>query len=221
MDLQKFYAKFNWFLDFFIPRSNHSFSSIHSYLTKTEIEAQVSSSLPLSKDAFNIFEQVYICSSYKNDLISNLIFRAKFNGELAIIPDFVELILNKAAKLSRPDLISFVPADPIRKLQRGYHIPFKIADLLGQKLNLNVVEMVTKIKSTKPQTKLDKQNRLQNLENVFEINPDILIEYDTEYSGTIWLIDDIITTMTTVITTAKLIKKNYPKASIIAIAIAG
>jgi len=212
---------FNWLLDFIAPRTNSNQSSIHCYLTIDEINQQQSSFLTLDKEFTDIFETIFICSKYKSELISDLIFRAKFNGELAIIDDLVNLVDIKTFELARPDIITFVPADPVRKMERGYHIPYKIADKISQKNNLKLVEFVEKIKSTKAQTKLDKAQRLVNLKKVFRLNSEIVNDYKADYSGTIWLIDDIITTKTTMLAVAKIIKQEYPKIQIIGVGVAG
>lgn len=221
MGLKVIIATWNWLLDFFIPRSNINSSSIHSYLTASEIDIQNSRVLTLTPDNSQIFDQILVCSSYKNKLIHDLIFRTKFNGELSIINDLVNLLQAKIKGLPRPDIISFVPADPKRVLERGYHIPFKIAHKLSDNLNLKLVDLVHKNKSTKPQTSLDKKHRVENLKDVFELNDEVFKHYKVDFDGVIWLIDDIITTMTTISLVAKIIKQNYPKAKIIGIGIAG
>jgi|GEM_PF-1132022 len=208
-------------LDFFIPRSNLKSSSIHSYLTEEEINNLTGKFLQLSAEFSKVLNSVFVCSSYKSDLIHDLIYRCKFNGELAIIDSLVNLIDTKTTDLIKPDVLTFVPADPIRNLERGYHLPQKIVTKLSQKKSVPVAEFVFKNKSTKPQTKLDKEHRLQNLKGVFSINPETLVEYKEDFDGVIWLVDDIITTMTTTLSVAKIIKKQYPKSTIIAVAVAG
>lgn len=221
MDLKNLKTAFNWLLDFFIPRTNLDSSSIHNYLTLQEIAAQKSKLLPVPPELTEVLESVFLCSNYKSALIHDLIFRTKFNGELAIIDSLVDLLEQKTQELPKPDIITFVPADPIRNLERGYHLPYKLASKLSYKKTIQLLELVSKTRSTKPQTKLDKKDRLENLKNVFVFDTDNLQTYKADFEGVIWLIDDIITTMTTTSTVAKIIKQQYPKSRIIAIAIAG
>jgi predicted amidophosphoribosyltransferase len=111
-----------------------------------------------------------------------------------------------------------VPADPKRFLLRGFHLPELIAKEVSQDLNTKFTNLVYKLKSTKQQTLLDRKQRLQNLQNQFQLNsnPDINL---SKYTN-IWLIDDIATTGTTLYEVARVIKTQFPFLKIYGVVVA-
>ena len=85
-----------------------------------------------------------------------------------------------------------VPIFPERKKKRKYNHMELVAEefckLGGYKYNPNLIE---RIKDTRPQYKLSKSERTENLANAFNVNPETLM------SGKILLLDDICTTGST------------------------
>ena len=64
----------------------------------------------------------------------------------------------------------------------------ELSKLSGWKINTN---LITRIKETKPQYKLKKEERIKNLENAFKVHPQ---NYNNE---NLLIIDDILTTGST------------------------
>lgn len=85
-----------------------------------------------------------------------------------------------------------VPIFEKRKKKRKYNhmelVGEEFAKLIGCKYNPNLIK---RIKDTKPQYNLKKPERIENLKNAFEVNPNRLM------TGKILLIDDICTTGST------------------------
>ena len=179
----------------------------------------------------NVLEYLWICSDYHDPKINELLRRAKISGEWKIAATLAKIIefqfrnkiqpqLSEKVKfppLLNPDLIAYVPFDKRRYLQRGYHLPAKIAKYLGQSLKVKVLNLIKKSKQTVSQTNLTKTDRLQNLKNVFEIvNPRVEIT-----NQIIWLVDDLTTTGTTIYEVAKILKGTYPNVKVIGVVMAG
>ena len=218
----------NLVFDLFFPRFNFDYSNFCIYLNQKEIEQQKAKIIYLEgKDLQKILPKILVCSRYQKN-IQDLIKRAKINGETAICPDFVNLILcaQKKTDFPLPDYLCFVPPDPKRHSQRGYHLPQILAKNLSKSLNLPVLDILSKTKATASQTELNRQNRLTNLQNVFEIKQTnfdltkIETEIETE-TKTIWLIDDVTTTQTTLLNCAKTLKKTFPLLKIYGVTVAG
>jgi ComF family protein len=152
-------------------------------------------------------DSVFVCGEYF--LLKDFVHRAKFEGEFAIATEFANLIISKVLPL--PDLITAVPPDPKRFNQRGYHLPYKIAQRLAQKLELTFEEIASKTKHTQTQVGLNKQERVDNLKQVFEAKK--------THAKIIWLIDDVVTTGTTLTQVKKAILQKNPNARIIKIVI--
>jgi len=97
-----------------------------------------------------------------------------------------------------------VPLDKKKLKIRGYNQSEELAKELSNILQIPVIsDVLIKIKSTKPQMELSKEQREKNLEGVFEIkNPE-------KFSGKkIFLVDDVYTTGSTMQECAKTLKEN-------------
>lgn len=179
----------------------------------------------------NVLEYLWVCSDYHDPKINELLRRAKISGEWKIAATLAKIIefqfrneiqpqLSEKVKfppLPKPDLITYVSADKKRYLMRGYHLPFKISHYLGQDLSVKLINLTKKSKHTISQTSLIKTDRLQNLNDVFEIvNPRVELT-----NQIIWLVDDLTTTGTTIYEVAKVIKAAFPDVKIIGVAVAG
>lgn len=85
-----------------------------------------------------------------------------------------------------------VPLHPARKRRRGYNQAEYIARAIGKELQLPVdTRILYRIRNTKPQKKLNDQQRRQNLSRAFEVRKRV------EQRECILLIDDIYTTGST------------------------
>lgn len=95
-----------------------------------------------------------------------------------------------------------VPIFPKREKQRKYNHMNLVAEefckLSGNSLN---TDLIKRVKNTKPQYNLKRQERIKNLENAFEVNK------ENYKGGTIMLLDDICTTGTTFEEMIKELKK--------------
>lgn len=102
------------------------------------------------------------------------------------------------------DLIIPVPLFHLKKIERGYnqadYIAKGISNYLGIKANTTIAK---RIKNTATQTKLNKSERSKNMQNAFKIKKTKQIE-----GKNIIVVDDVITTGTTILELAKKLKEN-------------
>jgi competence protein ComFC len=117
-------------------------------------------------------------------------------------------ILEKQSRrlaLTKNTIISNVPLHKQKYKQRGFDQTELLAKQLARQLNLNYSPLLTRVKATKTQAKLPKQQRQKNVDGVFEA-------LNTGTGKTILLIDDITTTGSTLNQAAKALKQaNYGK----------
>jgi predicted amidophosphoribosyltransferase len=220
--------------DLFFPKTTPWNNPYNSYLTKQEIESLQAKILFPENSSL---DYVWVCSDFDDPKIEYLIKQAKLNGETKIAEDLSKIVLFQLDNqiksffteitgkvyqinqtLKKPDLITFVPPDPNRFRKRGYHIPELIARQTAFELGVNVMQLVSKNKSTVSQGLLEKDKRLQNLNGAFLINKNINNSLTNFYN--LWLIDDITTTGTTIEQVAKIIKKQYQFLTIHGVVIA-
>ena len=102
------------------------------------------------------------------------------------------------------DLIMYMPSHRKKEAKRGYNQSELLATHIGKQLNMEVSHNnLIKIRHTKDQNKLDRIQRLNNLSNSFKVK-----NRDEIRDKRILLIDDIITTGTTMGECSKELIKN-------------
>ena len=154
-------------------------------------------------------EHLYIFE-YKG-IIRKLILNYKFNDKAYLNELFVKIILKNekiCRKIKKYDIIMPVPIHRARKRQRGYDqseiIARKIADYF-EEIKLNI-ETLKKEKNTIAQSSLTKEQRQQNVKQVYKIENKEKIE-----NKRVILFDDIYTTGSTAEECARLLKENGAK----------
>lgn len=130
------------------------------------------------------------------DILNELIERAfkiilndryRFNGLLAF------LIVEKP-------VITYVPMFKKKQRYRGFNQSEIIAKKIGELFNLEVIELLEKNRETESQTKLDKEQRLENVKNAF-------VGAGFPRPENVLLVDDIFTTGATLNECKKILKK--------------
>lgn len=102
------------------------------------------------------------------------------------------------------DLIIPVPLHRVRFLERGYNQSERLASGLCHALGMcPTLNTVSRVKSTQTQTGLNREQRIDNLDSAFSINP------DTNLRGKRCIIvDDVLTTGATAASLARTLKMN-------------
>lgn len=135
--------------------------------------------------------EIYSLYSYKNE-IQKLIRGLKYHNKKEFAPFIAEILFDfwKNTEFAKEEFeIIAVPMHKKRLKQRKYNHTEIIADEFSKLTGYSVnTELVLRIKDTKPQYKLSKTERMENLKDAFFINKE-------KYSGTnLLLLDDICTT---------------------------
>ena len=130
----------------------------------------------------------------------------KFNERPSFYRAFGELIADKINRSLREyplDVIIPVPMSRKRKVQRGYNQAELIALKASKILSIPIdTRAIVKVKDTHRQSSLNRQERLTNLKDAFEVLG------SCSYEGkTILLVDDIITTGSTLNECSKALKQ--------------
>jgi competence protein ComFC len=176
------------------------------------------------KDIF--YDKTIIMSHYKINVIKKLIKDFKFYGKKDIIEDLWELLIEKVIKYMSEELKDFkkenfiVISPPMaffRKLKRWYNHSELIAKKISKELWFKYEkDIILKNKPTRQQSKLNKQDRLTNLVKGFKIDKNKLDIVDNKI---VILVDDVISTWTTVNEISKILKQNKTiKVVVVAIA---
>ena len=142
--------------------------------------------------------------------IRKIIIDYKFNEKSYIYGTFVNFLLkNKKIfeNIKNYDTIIPVPISKKRQKERGYNQSLLIARKIAEKTNLELMNnCLIKTKNIIEQSKLNKEDRLQNIYGVYELTNRQLIE-----NKKILLIDDIYTTGSTVNECSRILRKANPE----------
>lgn len=116
-----------------------------------------------------------------------------------------QLITNNPAL--KPEIILPMPVHRNRRFVRGYNQSQLLAQVLADKLNIPLDEQaLSRVKATRAQTQLNKSGRKTNLKNAFAFNSQIHSNSKTSGYQHIALVDDVITTGTTVNEACKILR---------------
>lgn len=162
-------------------------------------------------------EQVIVLTRYRNLGIKKLLRHAKFYNKYTAYEDVIiqnRDFFHTYVKKENSILIP-VPMHFLRKWKRWYNQSEKIAKILGKDLDIHVENnFIKRKKYTKQQSHLSQSQRVKNLSWVFTLaNPSL------DKNTVIYLIDDVISTGSTVLEIAILLHKNgYKHVRVICLA---
>lgn len=151
--------------------------------------------------------------SYKG-IVKKLIYNFKYKPYLSdlknsLVELFYESIIQneifQKAYSSSPALVP-IPLHSKRLRERGYNHANMLAQGLSSKLDLQVLELLKRVRTTKSQFGLKLKERKENLQNAFALNAKCEI-----LNNNIFLVDDILTSGSTLLEAAKILKRNGAK----------
>lgn len=165
----------------------------------------------------NYFNSHMYIFKYENN-IRKLILNYKFNNKSYLYRTIANFIIKNekfCKNIKSYDIIIPVPISKKRSKERGYNQSYLIAKELSQKLNIELVNnCLVKSKNIIEQSKLNKEERIKNIQGVYTLINPMKIE-----GQKILLIDDIFTTGSTVNECCKTLHKtNIKEVSVLTIA---
>ncbi|MBU1132331.1 ComF family protein [Patescibacteria group bacterium] len=151
-------------------------------------------------------DQIIIAAKYNDYFVGQLVEEFKYNF-LEEISGLLSQIM--VEQIRRKNLIQFVknhqfvpiPLHRKRLMERGFNQSFALANLLGFQYNCVVRDDLLRRRiNTIQQAKLSRSERQENVKNAFVVNS------ANALSGNFILIDDVLTTGSTFISSAKVLK---------------
>jgi ComF family protein len=146
-------------------------------------------------------------TQYDEPAAKKLIWRLKYEKLLAALNPLSELISKYVSELdydfSDYKIVS-IPIHAARLRERGFNQAELIGKILAQKLNLEILPALVKIKNTKKQAETKtREEREANILGCFEINPEIAGKLANQK---IILADDVFTSGATTLEAARILK---------------
>ncbi len=155
---------------------------------------------------------LYFATSYDNFIIKKLINNFKYEPYIkdlsSVLADIIIFYLSEINKKNFKDfVIMAVPVHTKKLKYRGYNQAKELAEKLSQRVQVPFLEnILIKIKNTPSQTELKREQRIENLKNVFSV-----IDKNQVLGKKILLVDDVATTCSTLEECAKVLKKSGAK----------
>ncbi len=154
-------------------------------------------------------ERLIIGMKYRG-LVSLGLRRVKFGSSWAVLDDLFEWwweeIEGKLEELKNKDwLITWTPMYEEKKKKRGFDQAEILARKLGERINLEVVELLERTRWTQPQFGLKEEERKNNLKKAFKIKIEMR---KAVLKKKVLLIDDIWTTVSTMGEGTKVLREN-------------
>lgn len=223
------------FIDFLIPKTCincHLYTNnflcevcskkLRQYLPESFIERKKSNNWNMNsiEKGISFFEKVYYFYYY-DQIIHDLVQAIKYDFQKEKIKTLATLFYSSTefqkVNFNEFDLLTFVPLSKQRQNWRGFNHGKLITKEIAEKFNKPFLQILDKTKNTKSQIDLSREERLKNLQNLFEVKKDLPIEI---FSQNILLIDDICSTGSTLIQCAKALKKKFPNVEVYGMALA-
>lgn len=141
-----------------------------------------------------------------DEISKNLITKFKYFDQTDLVKYFAKLMFNGAKEmLEDVDFIAPVPLHKLRIIKRKYNqsamLAKNISALGGKK---SILDLLIRTKNNKPQASLNQKDRRKNVAGIFTVHQ----KYLPQIKGkNILLIDDVMTTGSTVEACAKTLKK--------------
>jgi ComF family protein len=157
-----------------------------------------------------ILDGLYFATSYKNNLVKNLIFKFKYPPYVKELAETLSSLIITHFNLIQKDfavenyILVPVPLAKKKLRSRGFNQSEELAKEISKNINIPLIlNCLIKTKETQPQMELSKQEREGNIKGVFEITNAEKIK-----NKKILLVDDVYTTGATMEECAKILKKS-------------
>lgn len=162
-------------------------------------------SICICKDEDIYFDECKSMLYYTNYAV-DIIHKMKFSHRYLICHDFAAMLSYYYKDyILKYDAVTFVPLGKKRLLERGYNQSELIAKTISKILNIKLIDdIIIRKKETKALSSLNsKTERINMIENAFEVNSN----YNLKDKINLLIIDDVITTGSTLNEISKEIKK--------------
>ncbi len=147
-----------------------------------------------------------------NDALKQMIHDYKYSKNLFYSRLFSEIITFESDGI---DALIPVPLHLNRLSKRGFNQSLELAKWLGGKYQLPVIEAVSRVVDTPQQVNLSKKQRKQNVKNAFKVEVSSLNRFNK-----VAIVDDVITSGSTINEIARILHKQNPTLEIHAWAVA-
>lgn len=144
-----------------------------------------------------------------NSFVSKIIFKFKFYDKIHLKKFMAKLMVNAAQDIIKDiDILIPIPLHKKRLIFRKYNQSLLLVEEIAKLTNKQVIyNFIYKNKHTVPQVKLKQKDRIENIKGKFSINENYLKEIDKYKNLNFAIIDDVVTTGSTIKECIKVLNK--------------
>jgi ComF family protein len=160
-------------------------------------------------------EGIYSLGYYRDPILRQAIQELKYQGIRDIAKSLCEIYSSVIQELKLPEnsILIPVPLHKTRSNERGFNQSQLIAKCLSENSHWQLqTNLIVRTKNTQPQAKLSPKDRESNIQNAFLLNKNSVIPPN------IILIDDVITTGSTIKECVKILRPHCQKIFILTLA---
>ncbi len=147
--------------------------------------------------------------NYHDDSVATIIVNGKYHFLPGVFGELGKLLAHQLSAhyplLTTRFILVPLPLHKRRLRWRGFNQAEILCRAIGKELTLPVMDALVRTKATKTQKDLKRGQRIKNIRDAFDINPAIKSQIK---NLNFLLVDDVITTGSTVLEAAKVLKKN-------------
>lgn len=147
------------------------------------------------------FDKIIIAFQF-TEIFKKIIHLLKYGGYQDIATLFAHSLLPLVQ--TKYDIITSVPLHPQKERERGFNQSTLIAKHLAMNLEIPFDECLTRIRYTKSQTKLNREQRKQNMKKAFSLSRSV-------EGKKLLIVDDVVTTGATLNSCAGVLKEGKCK----------
>lgn len=156
------------------------------------------------------------CGVVYKGIVRKLVYQYKYKPFLSDLKKIISKLMHESLiqnelfyhVVSRQPVVIAVPIHRRRERNRGYNHADLLAKIVAGNFGLEYQkDMLVRIKDTKPQYKLSREKRLENVKGAFILNK----KYQTIPNGIFLLIDDVATSCSTLNECARVLKRSGAK----------
>ena len=131
-----------------------------------------------------------------------MIHKIKFSRRPEYLPTLSQGLIDIIAKRDYPlpEVITAIPLSKQRQRLRGFNQAGEIAKSISKQIGIKNLELIKRVKECPPQSVLKRKERMANVKNAFLYHSEISYQH-------VAIVDDVITTGSTVNEAAKLLRK--------------
>ncbi|MDP8219649.1 MAG: ComF family protein [Candidatus Theseobacter exili] len=144
-------------------------------------------------------------SGHYDDGLRKLIGRFKYGKKRYLAAAIGKRMVQSGKNLlnDNTDIITYVPIHWHKRWKRGFNQSEELAQVVSKEYNIQLKELLSRIKRRHGQVSLGRDDRKRNVEDIFEV-----VDKELVKGKSIMLVDDVITTGSTVNACAKTLIKS-------------